>query len=55
MAAPDVKLTAIDQDEDALAAARKELAEFGDRVQFIYSNFADYEFPLILSMVFSPI
>ncbi|MEH2139939.1 16S rRNA (cytosine(1402)-N(4))-methyltransferase RsmH [Nostoc sp.] len=44
-AAPDVKLTAIDQDEDALAAARIELAEFGDRVQFIYSNFADYEFP----------
>lgn len=44
-AAPDVQLTAIDQDEDALAAARKELAEFGDRVQFIYSNFADYEFP----------
>ncbi|MEH2278932.1 MAG: 16S rRNA (cytosine(1402)-N(4))-methyltransferase RsmH [Nostoc sp.] len=43
-AAPDVKLTAIDQDEDALAAARKELAEFGDRVQFIYSNFAAYEF-----------
>ncbi|MEH1818568.1 MAG: 16S rRNA (cytosine(1402)-N(4))-methyltransferase RsmH [Nostoc sp.] len=44
-AAPDVKLTAIDQDEDALAAARKELAEFGDRIQFIHSNFADYEFP----------
>ncbi|MEH1923090.1 16S rRNA (cytosine(1402)-N(4))-methyltransferase RsmH [Nostoc sp.] len=44
-AAPDVKLTAIDQDEDALAAARKELAEFGDRVKFIHSNFADYEFP----------
>ncbi|MFN6475660.1 16S rRNA (cytosine(1402)-N(4))-methyltransferase RsmH [Nostoc sp. DedQUE07] len=44
-AAPDVKLTAIDQDEDALAAARKELAEFSDRIQFIYSNFADYEFP----------
>ncbi|MEH1838789.1 MAG: 16S rRNA (cytosine(1402)-N(4))-methyltransferase RsmH [Nostoc sp.] len=65
-AAPDVKLTAIDQDEDALAAARKELAEFGvsvreasrreaslsgeappkeARIQFIYSNFADYEFP----------
>lgn len=44
-AAPDVRVTAIDQDEDALAAARKELAEFGDRIQFIYSNFADYEFP----------
>ncbi len=44
-AAADVRVTAIDQDEDALAAARKELAEFGDRVQFIHSNFADYEFP----------
>ncbi|MCC5610066.1 16S rRNA (cytosine(1402)-N(4))-methyltransferase RsmH [Nostoc sp. CHAB 5834] len=44
-AAADVRVTAIDQDEDALAAARKELAEFSDRIQFIYSNFADYEFP----------
>jgi 16S rRNA (cytosine1402-N4)-methyltransferase len=43
-ASGDVRVTAVDQDEDALAAARKELAEFGDRVQFIYSNFADYEF-----------
>ncbi|QLE43072.1 16S rRNA (cytosine(1402)-N(4))-methyltransferase RsmH [Nostoc sp. C052] len=41
----DVRVKAIDQDEDALAAARKELAEFGDRIQFIHSNFADYEFP----------
>ncbi|ODG96646.1 16S rRNA (cytosine(1402)-N(4))-methyltransferase [Nostoc sp. KVJ20] len=44
-AAEDVRVTAVDQDEDALAAAKKELAEFGDRIQFIYSNFADYEFP----------
>ncbi|BAT51109.1 hypothetical protein NOS3756_00290 [Nostoc sp. NIES-3756] len=44
-AAPDVKLTAVDQDEDALAAARKELAEFGERVKFVRSNFATYEFP----------
>ncbi|MHC5721287.1 MAG: 16S rRNA (cytosine(1402)-N(4))-methyltransferase, partial [Nostoc sp.] len=43
-AAPDVQLTAIDQDEDALAASRKELAEFDDRIQFIHSNFAGYEF-----------
>ncbi|MEA5603150.1 16S rRNA (cytosine(1402)-N(4))-methyltransferase RsmH [Nostoc sp. UHCC 0252] len=43
-AAEDVRVTAVDQDEDALAAARKELAEFGDRIQFIYSNFADYQF-----------
>ncbi|MBD2343562.1 16S rRNA (cytosine(1402)-N(4))-methyltransferase RsmH [Anabaena subtropica] len=44
-AAPDVKLTAMDQDEDALAAAKKELAEFGERVKFVRSNFAAYEFP----------
>ncbi|MHC5761283.1 16S rRNA (cytosine(1402)-N(4))-methyltransferase RsmH [Nostoc sp.] len=44
-AAADVRVTAIDQDDDALAAARKELAEFGDRIQFIHRNFADYEFP----------
>lgn len=44
-AAPDVRLTALDQDEDALAAAQKELAEFGERVTFIRSNFAAYEFP----------
>ncbi len=43
-AAADVRLTAVDQDEDALAAAQKYLAEYGERVQFIYSNFADYEF-----------
>lgn len=44
-AAPDVRVTAIDQDEDALEAARKELVQFGDRIQFIRSNFADYTFP----------
>ncbi|MBD2361466.1 16S rRNA (cytosine(1402)-N(4))-methyltransferase RsmH [Anabaena minutissima FACHB-250] len=45
-AIPDIQLTAIDQDEDALAAAKKELAEFGDRVKFIRSNFATYKFPV---------
>jgi 16S rRNA (cytosine1402-N4)-methyltransferase len=52
-AAADVRVTAIDQDEDALVAARKELAEFAvsgaplkeARLQFIYGNFAEYEFP----------
>ncbi|MBW4560075.1 MAG: 16S rRNA (cytosine(1402)-N(4))-methyltransferase RsmH [Mojavia pulchra JT2-VF2] len=58
-AALDVQVTAIDQDEDALAAAQKYLAEYGGsineavasapgkeaRVQFILSNFATYEFP----------
>ncbi|MEH1892883.1 MAG: 16S rRNA (cytosine(1402)-N(4))-methyltransferase RsmH [Nostoc sp.] len=42
--AADVRITAVDQDEDALAAAQKNLAEYGDRIQFIYSNFANYEF-----------
>lgn len=42
--AADVRVTAVDQDEDALAAAQRNLAEYGDRVQFIYSNFANYEF-----------
>lgn len=45
-AAPDIKLTAVDQDEDALTAAKKELGEFGDRVKFVRSNFAAYEFPI---------
>lgn len=44
-AAPDVKLTAVDQDEDALTAAKKELAQFGEQVKFVRSNFAAYEFP----------
>ncbi|MEH2047448.1 16S rRNA (cytosine(1402)-N(4))-methyltransferase RsmH [Nostoc sp.] len=44
-AAADVRVTAVDQDEDALAAAQKNLAEYGDRIQFIHRNFADYEFP----------
>ena len=44
-AAPDVRVTAVDQDEDALAAAQKELAEFGERVEFVHSNFATYKYP----------
>jgi 16S rRNA (cytosine1402-N4)-methyltransferase len=44
-AVPDVRVTAIDQDEDALAAARKELAEFGEKITFIHSNFAAYKYP----------
>ena len=42
--AEDVKITAVDQDEDALNAAKENLAEFGDRVKFIHSNFANYQF-----------
>lgn len=44
-AAADVRVTAIDQDEDALASAQKYLAEYGERTQFILSNFAAYHFP----------
>ncbi len=47
-AAPDTRVTAIDQDEDALAAAQKVLGMFGERIKFIYSNFASYAFPYSL-------
>ncbi|MDP5017106.1 MAG: 16S rRNA (cytosine(1402)-N(4))-methyltransferase RsmH, partial [Dolichospermum sp.] len=43
--AEDVKVTCVDQDEDALNAAKENLAEFGERVNFIHSNFANYQFP----------
>ena len=43
--AEDVKITAVDQDEDALNAAKENLSEFGNRVKFIHSNFANYQFP----------
>ncbi|MFO0140311.1 MAG: 16S rRNA (cytosine(1402)-N(4))-methyltransferase RsmH [Aphanizomenon sp.] len=42
--AEDVKITAVDQDLDALNAAKDNLAEFGNRVNFIHSNFANYQF-----------
>jgi 16S rRNA (cytosine1402-N4)-methyltransferase len=42
-ALPDVRVTALDQDEQAIAAAQKNLLEFGDRVQFHATNFADYD------------
>ena len=37
-----VRLVALDQDPVALAAARQNLAEFGDRVTFWHGNFADF-------------
>ncbi|MDF5725238.1 MAG: 16S rRNA (cytosine(1402)-N(4))-methyltransferase RsmH [Rhizonema sp. PD37] len=43
-AAPDVRVTAIDQDEQALLAAQKQLGEYG-KVEFLLSNFAVYKFP----------
>ncbi|HEY9625966.1 MAG TPA: 16S rRNA (cytosine(1402)-N(4))-methyltransferase RsmH [Coleofasciculaceae cyanobacterium] len=39
---PEVTVTAIDQDEQAIAAATANLAEFGDRVQFCHTNFAEF-------------
>lgn len=41
----NTKITAVDQDEDALNAAKDNLAEFGNRVNFIHSNFANFDFP----------
>ena len=45
-AAPNTRITAIDRDEDALTAAKNNLAEYGNRVEFVRSNFAEYNFPL---------
>jgi len=42
-AMPDVRVTALDQDEQAIAAAQQKLSDFGDRVQFHATNFADYD------------
>jgi 16S rRNA (cytosine1402-N4)-methyltransferase len=46
-AAPDVRVTAIDRDSDAIAAAKAKLEHYGDRISFWQGNFADYE-PLTL-------
>jgi 16S rRNA (cytosine1402-N4)-methyltransferase len=43
--AENTKVTAVDQDVDALTAAQTNLAEFGNRVNFVHSNFANYQFP----------
>ncbi len=42
-AAPNVRLTALDQDAWAIAAAQRTLAEFGDRVQCHHTNFATFD------------
>lgn len=39
-----MRVTAIDQDEQALLASQKQLSEYG-KVEFILSNFAVYTFP----------
>ena len=40
---PAIKLTALDQDAQALEAARQKLAEFGERVSFRQCNFAEFD------------
>jgi len=42
-AAPDVHLTAIDQDPQAIATAQRCLAGYGDRLQLWQGNFATYD------------
>jgi len=42
-AAADVQITALDQDLMAIAAAQNTLAEYGDRVHFHHTNFAEFE------------
>ncbi len=41
--APDVRVTAVDRDEQAIAAAKTQLATYGDRIQFVTGNFANYD------------
>jgi len=41
-AADGVRVTALDQDDQAIVAATQKLAEFGDRVTFKHSNFAKF-------------
>lgn len=41
--APDVQVTAIDQDEEAITVAKTHLAPYRDRVQFVLTNFAAYK------------
>lgn len=42
-AAPDVQVTAIDRDTDAIAAAKAKLEHYGEHVQFWHGNYADYQ------------
>ena len=42
-AAADVRVTAIDRDEQAIAAAKTKLSQYSERLQFWQGNFADYQ------------
>lgn len=42
-AAPDVQVTAIDRDAEAIAAAKVKLEQYSDRLHFWHGNFAEYE------------
>lgn len=42
-AASEVRITAIDQDEEAIAAAQVNLRDYRDQIQFWRGNFADYD------------
>ena len=42
-AAPDVQVTAIDRDADAIAAAKSKLEPYAQRLRFWQGNFAEYE------------
>jgi 16S rRNA (cytosine1402-N4)-methyltransferase len=41
--APDVRVTAIDRDTEAIAAAKAKLEQYSDRLHFWHGNFADYK------------
>jgi 16S rRNA (cytosine1402-N4)-methyltransferase len=41
-AVADVQVTALDQDEHAIAAAALHLAQYGDRVRLYHTNFSDF-------------
>jgi len=40
---PDVRVIAMDQDQQALNASQIALAEYGSRIKFCHSNFAEYQ------------
>ena len=45
---PDVRVTAIDRDKQAIAAAKIKLSKYGcERIEFVQSNFVDYQPDLI--------